>query len=246
MKNKYLESAIKLNNILKKGDITLIDEFENEFIKFEHKLETTAMIVFGNRNVVRKGYYIIVKLYGSDASLYDLKKLLDNYNEEGNKMCIQLTRVSGPEKEVKKNNEISHWMICSYLCSSYRGKLADNYVYAAPTRYILDKLIDTCENNNYSLLQNCFYSEEPEKIEEEETEESYGLEQSQDDMELSSGLDVNHLNKLFEDAEIGMNIDPEQGELDTGKSSVIVEIYEEPVLEEDIGIYDDCDDDLFI
>ena len=57
MKNKYLESAIKLNNILKKGDITLIDEFENEFIKFEHKLETTTMIVFGNRNVVRKGYY---------------------------------------------------------------------------------------------------------------------------------------------------------------------------------------------
>lgn len=149
MDNIFLETAINIDNILQKGDLKLIDDFEREFIKLEYNQETTVMIVYGNRDVIRKCYKLAIYNYGSRTTLYEIRRLLHNYNDECRVAAIQLTKGSYDINEYKRRDELATFFLLNYLGISRGGRLSDEFTYSKPLRYLVDKLIDTCENNDY-------------------------------------------------------------------------------------------------
>lgn len=86
MNNKeFIKSINKINNILKSNNLALINEFENEFIKLENKKETSSMIILGNRELIRKSFFLLVILYGENANLEKFKILINDSNNNEKK-----------------------------------------------------------------------------------------------------------------------------------------------------------------
>ena len=92
-KNKLIKAIEKINKIFQSNDISLVDEFEEEFIKLENEKETSSMIILDNRELIRKSFFALFILYGEKANLEDLKILINNTNGNGKKMIFELFKI---------------------------------------------------------------------------------------------------------------------------------------------------------
>ena len=165
MTNLIIKTAIILDNILKQGDIRLVDEFEEEFMKLEYKKETTVMIIYGNRDVIRKVFQLVVLTKGSDATLYDIQNCLHNTNGLGRKLAIMASKKKGSEQENEKRERLAYYFLEEFF--KYNN---GDFEYSRPLRYIIDKIIDTCENKNYNLKrENCNDAKIEDNVEGDET-----------------------------------------------------------------------------
>lgn len=145
---KYYKVGLELDKILQKGDITLIDEFEEVFSKLEFKKETSAMIVYGNRQLIRSAYRLIVALKGKYANFADLHKLITNYNGMGRKIISEASKITSVTSGEIDLGEDSSWFLCEYY--NMKGNC---HLYCLPTRYNLGKIISIFEYMNYEYLR---------------------------------------------------------------------------------------------
>lgn len=154
MNNKeFIKSINKINNILKSNNLALINEFENEFIKLENKKETSSIIIFSNRELIRKSFICLVLLYGEKANIKNLYTLINNTYDEGKEMISTLfkTRTDNDDMKLLINN------VCLYFKYDYyastKTKKSDTYKYCLPTRYLIDKIILTININEGNLVE---------------------------------------------------------------------------------------------
>lgn len=152
------EIVSKLNNILSKNDLTLIDEFENEFVKIANEFNDKRMILYGNGQLIRKSYYLIISIYGKNSTLEHFRTLINDTNGKGRKMVMEFSRIKNSDfKLQKENEEIICWILNDYYggLSGYRSS-TKSYQYCYPTRYLIDKMVDfiNIENNVFDNFQN--------------------------------------------------------------------------------------------
>lgn len=147
MDKKIIKAIEKINYIFKCNNISLIDEFEEEFIKLENEKETSSMIILGNRELIRNSFVVLVMLYGERASLKDFKILINNTNGNAKKMILEFSKININNKDIQFLLE----NIYEYFMNDYYGgtlrKNSDTYKYCLPTRYLLDKMLIKIEIN---------------------------------------------------------------------------------------------------
>lgn len=147
-----LKVAENLDKILKKGDINLVDKFEEEFSRLEYEKETSSIIIYGNRQLVRNAYLLLIRFYGKYADLDDFKILVSNSNERGHKMVMDFSRKMSRNPDIQiENEELCTWFLNDYYesLSGVKGSPND-YKYCLPTRYLIEKLITILNLNNYN------------------------------------------------------------------------------------------------
>lgn len=136
---RYLENtAIDLNDILKRNDLTLINSFEDKFIKLESSLETSNSIIYLNRELIRNAYVATILLYNEDSDIRKFRELL--HKEIG---CIEITHLSKKKfKEStlnKKVDEVVYYFLNEYYNSCKLGVNKEIYI---PTIYLVNKMVD--------------------------------------------------------------------------------------------------------
>ena len=198
-KNKYLKTAIKLDNILKKADLNFIDKFEKEFNKLEHKKETTAMIVFGNRELVRNAYYMTVMLNNQNkenSNLFYFNLVVNNIQDTATREASCLSKLAGATEEILFHNDFIAKYFYEYGDTSRRRK-NERYIYSLPTRVISQKLVDSLRRHLNKKQAKCIEKQKDEMKPEETSEINEDIKIIEEDNEDSLDIEFD----IFDDDE---------------------------------------------
>lgn len=111
----FKDTIIKLNDILKKNDLLLVDEFVSEYGKLVSSFGVAQFFIDMNSNLVNHCYRLIIMLYKEKATFSHLVFLMNNYNNKGNKMVEELRKLSENNSELKEEiEEIVYWFLNDY------------------------------------------------------------------------------------------------------------------------------------
>lgn len=158
MSKNYLKSVEEINEILKKGSLALINEFEDKFIDLENIRESSSRIVLENRMLVRNAYILTIVKYRSNADIYKFKELIKG--DKNSKNIINLIakdcRCGGELGKVIDNS-------LDYFFGDYLS-IIDNFSFKSclNTRFVVDKLIDAI-NIKDGIYSTEYLMKEPEK-----------------------------------------------------------------------------------
>lgn len=133
-----------LSAILSKGQLDLIDEFENEFFKFIPTKELFNIIGYKNRVLLRNAYKAIILLYGKEATLYHLYDILVNFKDDGRKQIVKLSRRTFNVPFINKLKED----VTEYFLNTYYNQSKthfEEYSNCINTRYMIQTMIDKIE-----------------------------------------------------------------------------------------------------
>ena len=148
---KLKDTVKRLNEILSKNDLSLIDEFEEEFIKLEYKGETSSIVIFKNRELVRNAYFLITMAYGEKATLREFDDLI-NYNCSKDIFTLH-QKIKYKNRKLVKQIEY----VTVYFMNNYYSKALPNNTYkeCMQTRYWVNKMVNimNIENGDYSELE---------------------------------------------------------------------------------------------
>ena len=148
----YKDIAKRVNDILAKKDLTLVDEFEEIFIGLENPKETSSAVLCANRQLLRYAYFVMVLSLGEKANLVELEKFLHNVNDSGRTLVNNLF-VKRYDNEILQDEIISivSWFRYEYF-TFHRVKDGETYKACLPARYWIDKLVkaDNIENGVYT------------------------------------------------------------------------------------------------
>lgn len=68
-----------------------------------------------NENLVRRAVKLLKRLYGNDATLLHLDKLIHNTGDEGRKMVVEFSRLNTQNQSIaSENNDIAKWFLDDY------------------------------------------------------------------------------------------------------------------------------------
>ena len=199
------EVVNRLNAILKKNNLTLIDEFEAEFINLEYEKESSTMIIYGNRQLIRKAYHLIVMMYGENATLFDFKTLINDHNDNGRKMIMEFSRKRFKDFKLQRvNEEIFTWFLNDYYSGLWgRGSGTQTYTYCLPTRYLIDKMIDTIniEKGIYSNMEEDIFESHIQRNKKNNNINDKYTQQSESDITICNSKTDISFNDIYEDYE---------------------------------------------
>lgn len=101
---EFKDTKIKLNEILKKNDLTLVNDFVDEFAKLLE--DKPQFFIDMNNGLIRRSYNVVVSLYGEKATLEHFKILISDKGREMIEECVV--------KNLKLEDEIS-WFLHDYF-----------------------------------------------------------------------------------------------------------------------------------
>lgn len=112
---EYKDTITKLNEILKKNDLSLVDEFSNEYKTLIKNFVDTQYFIDINENAIKYSYRLIVMHYGEKATLSHFSILLNNYNNKGEEIVKDFYELNKNNTNIEqKSSEISTWFLNDY------------------------------------------------------------------------------------------------------------------------------------
>lgn len=139
----FKETIINLNEILKKNDISLVNEFTTEYKKLIVNFSNVQFFININENLIKHAYKLIIMLYGEKATLSHFSILLNNYNNKGEKMIKNFSEliINNPDIE-KEASETYGWLISNYY-SGLKGEIGSTktYEHCYISRFISDFIL---------------------------------------------------------------------------------------------------------
>lgn len=120
---EFKEIIIKLNEILKKNDLSLVDEFVSEYKKLVTNFSDVQFFINMNEKLINHTYRLIIMLYGEKATLSHFSILINNYNNKGEKMIREFCELSINNTNIEKEiSEISCWLLNDYYSGLNRQR----------------------------------------------------------------------------------------------------------------------------
>lgn len=95
-----------------------------------------------NDNLVRRAVKLLKRLYGNDATLLHLDKLIHNTGDEGRKMVIEFSRLNTPNPSIaSENSDIAKWFLDDYLAQNKQGGCSKTFENTSGVRSQVAKLV---------------------------------------------------------------------------------------------------------
>ena len=95
-----------------------------------------------NDNLVRRAVKVIKRLYGNDATLLHLDKLIHNTGDEGRKMVVEFSRLNTPNPSISSENaDIAKWFLDDYLAENKQGGCSKTFENTSGIRSQVAKLV---------------------------------------------------------------------------------------------------------
>lgn len=135
---EFKDTIIKLNEILKKNNLSLVDEFVTEYTKLLEITPKPQFFIDMNKNLIRRSYKVIVMLYGKKATFEHFETLINNYEDKG-KLMIEECR----EKNLDLEDEIG-WFLNDYYSSFYcRIGATKTYQHCTDSRNLIEYILES-------------------------------------------------------------------------------------------------------
>lgn len=134
-----------LNFILEKNDLSLVNDFEEEFFKLiqlSTETEISLYKIFGQR-LIKDSYYLILALYGEKANICHFKTLLSNENDKGREMVIEFRNKDLSHILTKRDkDDITFYILMDYYSgmSNYKT-ITKTYENTTLIRHLIDEIV---------------------------------------------------------------------------------------------------------
>ena len=123
----------KIKEMLSQGTYSLVDEFEKEILKHILEKETSAMVIYKCRSLVRSAFYITVAKYGKEATLSNFCYIILDL-DYCKRVCMELS--------IKHDTEVTKLKRYTIL-SCFPDEDTSEYNYCIPVKYLCEWMLDS-------------------------------------------------------------------------------------------------------
>lgn len=138
MKEKIQQAYKELEAILSEGNVLDVDKFEEVFSELLISNTVSSTPYYYNKYLIRNAFIVTVSIYGKEASILKLKKII---NSNGEKKELVIFSKNNIEPYM---SEVYSWFMNDYYYHS------TTYQYCIEVRYLVDKMLSLKRTENFS------------------------------------------------------------------------------------------------